>query len=61
MSRNEMTEVKAKKAWYEKSKSHDERRLLFFKRLSKVHVPAMVLIFIVFWWILGIRNYNNPQ
>merc|ERR1719356_1962912 len=51
VSRNEHTELMARRAWYENAKAKDERRLLFCKKVSKVYLPGLVVIFIIFWWI----------
>ena len=58
--RNEMTELLARKALYEKMKITNVKRLLKVKRLAKVHVPLCVVIFISGWWILGMNHYYNP-
>ena len=62
VSVNEMEEMKAQKAFYEKIESEMGRKraqtLDFWRRVSLVYAPVFALIFVAVYWLAGLKHAN---
>ena len=58
-SRNEAIQTEALKEYYKKidATNKNKKRIIFFKKFSKVYYPFFCVVFVVTFWTFGLKNY----